>query len=513
MNSSRHQSRIAIERTGLLTRHGQASKCRVSDFTEQGFQLQTEVQPLVVGEVVHLTCALDTHEEVECRIAVTYVRQSVFGAHIVEMSPEHQKRLSRFIEDVITVNIDGTVVVPHQPGRPELQVGAHPVSQVVPILCLLGVIVLVSAITPAVKYTLQHSAIDFLELASSRVVIGFLFLAGITMWFDLQGLRALKAHHLGKLTLLGLLGVGAYPIGAWGLVYTSVTHFAIIYSLLPTFTTLISIARGKDHANVATVTGLLVSWAGCLLAVLAGPSLPGVGWGVGDALILLFTLMMSCYLVISPNTIKRVGVWTANTTMFGTASLVILSGEAARGTVPYTGLSAVVVGLLLFIGTATAAVFLLRSRALQSLSPAVVGAYHNLIPICTIGLAYLWLSESVTVYTLVGALAVVGGTELVRRAPCFHGSRQHHVVEAPRNEPMVDGLIDVELADIPSSLRGSRDVAAARGLAVARDEDKLVDEFHFSAHRPRSRRQHPGYRSRSGSRKPSTHRVKGNQES
>src|SRR5688500_9000738 len=41
--------------------------------------------------------------------------------------------------------------------------------------------------------------------------------------------------------------------------------------------------------------------------------------------------------------------------MFGTASLLILSGEAAaRGTVPSTGLSVVVVGLLLFIGTATA---------------------------------------------------------------------------------------------------------------------------------------------------------------
>ena len=96
MNSSRHQSRIAIERPGVLTRHGQTSECRVSDFTEQGFRLQTDVLPVVVGEVVHMTCALDTREEIECRIAVTYVHRSVFGAHIVEMSPEHQERLSRF---------------------------------------------------------------------------------------------------------------------------------------------------------------------------------------------------------------------------------------------------------------------------------------------------------------------------------------------------------------------------------------------------------------------------------
>ncbi len=307
--------------------------------------------------------------------------------------------------------------MPLQSDRSGPKPGARPLSQLVPILCLVGVITLVSAITPAIKYTLQHGAVDFLELASSRVVIGFLFLAGITTWLDFRGLRALRPRHILQLTLLGMLGVGAYPIGAWGLAYTSVTHFAIIYSLLPTFTTLISIGCGKDRITVATVSGLLLSWTGCLLAVTTGISLPGMGLGFGDALILLFTVMMSCYLVLSPNIVKRFGVWTSNTTMFGTASLVILAGVATRGTAPHAGLSFEVAGLLLFIGTATAGVFLLRSRALQSLSPAVVGTYHNLITICTIGLAYLWLSESVTIYTLLGAIAVVAGTELVRRAP------------------------------------------------------------------------------------------------
>src|SRR5687767_4090610 len=103
MNALRHQSRIAIERPGLLTRNGQTSECRVSDFTEEGFGLQTDALPVVVGEVIHLICALDAHEEMECRVAVTYIRPSVFGAQIVDILPEHQARLSRFIEDVITV--------------------------------------------------------------------------------------------------------------------------------------------------------------------------------------------------------------------------------------------------------------------------------------------------------------------------------------------------------------------------------------------------------------------------
>ncbi len=286
-----------------------------------------------------------------------------------------------------------------------------------PVLCLVGVILLVSSITPAIKYTFQHSTIDFLELASFRIVIGFLVLAGITSWVDLRGLRSLTRYQVLQLTLLGLLGVGAYPVGAYGLAYTSVTHFAIIYSLLPTFTTLISIGCRTDHANAVTISGLLVSWAGCLLAVTGGLSQSDMRLGSGDALALLFTLMMSCYLVLSPNLVKRFGVWTANTTMFGAVSFIILAGEAARGTAPHVVFPLTVMGLLLFIGSATAGVFLLRTRALQSLTPGVVGAYHNLIPVCTIGLAYLFLNESVTMTTLVGAAAVVAGTELVRRAP------------------------------------------------------------------------------------------------
>ena len=129
--------------------------------------------------------------------------------------------------------------------------------------------------------------------------------------------------------------------------------------------------------------------------------------------------MMSCYLVLSPSIVKRAGAWTANTTMFGTASIVILMVQATRGTIPSTDLSTFGMGLLLFIGTATAGVFLLRSRALQSLSPAVVGGYNNLIPICTIGMACLWLSEALSIRTLMGAFGVVAGTELIRRGPRF----------------------------------------------------------------------------------------------
>ncbi|HVG02988.1 MAG TPA: DMT family transporter [Nitrospira sp.] len=301
----------------------------------------------------------------------------------------------------------------------------RPLSHVVPILCLIGVVALLSSITPAIKYTLQHGSVDVLGLACSRVLIGFVFLIGITAWVDLRGLRGLTAHDIWQLTLLGMLGVGAYGVAAWGLRYTTVTHYALIYSLLPTFTTLISICCGKDRINPMTTCGIVISWTGCLVAVTNGSLGQGLSFGFGDALALLFTLMMSCHIVLSPNIVKRFGVWTANTTMFGTTAVVLLAGEIARGTLPDGQVSWEVMGLLMFIGAATAGVFLLRSRALQSLTPATVGAYHNLIPFCTIGLAYVVLSESITIYTLLCAPAVLAGTELVRRGALCPNRRPH----------------------------------------------------------------------------------------
>jgi hypothetical protein len=69
MNVLRHESRIAIERTGWLTQHGQTTACRVIDFTEHGVRLRTEVLSLKAGDVLDLKCALDGHEDIECRLA------------------------------------------------------------------------------------------------------------------------------------------------------------------------------------------------------------------------------------------------------------------------------------------------------------------------------------------------------------------------------------------------------------------------------------------------------------
>lgn len=294
-------------------------------------------------------------------------------------------------------------------------------SQIIPVLCLLGVVGLLSSITPTMKYVLQHSSLTFLSIASGRIVIGFLFLAVVTAFIDWQGLRSIGMADGARFGILGLLGVGSYVVAAYGLLYTNVTHYALIYSLLPTFTAFLSWCLSKDHLNGPSLLGIVLSWAGCVVALAPNLETGHIEFGAGDPLVLLFTLMMAAHLVLSMHIVRRHGVLSANTAMFGITAVLISGCTVAWGEpASPADLSWSIWGAVLFVGLGTASVFLLRCRSLQSLTPATVGAYHNFIPICTIAIAHLSLGEPVTPQTMIGAMAVLMGTELVRRNPVLN---------------------------------------------------------------------------------------------
>jgi drug/metabolite transporter (DMT)-like permease len=299
-------------------------------------------------------------------------------------------------------------------------------SQLVPILCLLGVVALLSTITPTLKYVLQNSGLTYLSIAGGRIIIGFLFLFCITAYLDLRGLRALDVIEGTRLGALGLLGVGSYVVAAYGLMFTNVTHYALIYSLLPTFTALFSWYLKRERLSFLSILGILISWTGCLVAL--GQNFETFAFGLGDALVLLFTLMMATHLVLSMRIIRRHGVLPANTAMFGASAVFVSGCTVAWGDPASTVLSWTVWGAVLFIGLGTASVFLLRCRSLQSMTPATVGAYHNFIPLCTITIAHLTLGEPLTTATVTGALTVMLGTELVRRSPCLPASSARDVL-------------------------------------------------------------------------------------
>jgi|RhiMetStandDraft_4_1073278.scaffolds.fasta_scaffold58553_2 drug/metabolite transporter (DMT)-like permease len=292
-------------------------------------------------------------------------------------------------------------------------------TPVIPLLCLVGVVLLLSSVTPLVKYIFQHSHLHPIRLASFRVMIGFLVLLTITWLWDRRGLMSLSADGLLRLGFVGFLGVFSYTIAAWGLMHTSVVHYSLIYGLLPSCTAALSVLSGHDRMTIPKCLGVLFSLGGCVVAIcFAVPDgEAAVHWG--DLFVLLFTVMMSAHIVFSSGIVKRFGVMVSNTVMFGSSSLLLLFGSMPWSEALQEEASPLIMLSVLYIGCATAAVFLLRCRSLQTLSPATVGTYHNLIPVCTVLLAYVWLGEPLGLSTVVGGIMVILGAEVVRRPQSF----------------------------------------------------------------------------------------------
>ena len=292
-------------------------------------------------------------------------------------------------------------------------------TPVIPLLCLVGVVLLLSSVTPLVKYVFQHSHLHPIRLASFRVMIGFLVLLTITWLWDRRGLMSLSADGLLRLGFVGFLGVFSYTIAAWGLMHTSVVHYSLIYGLLPSCTAALSVLSGHDRMTIPKCLGVLFSLGGCVVAIcFAVPDgEAAVHWG--DLFVLLFTVMMSAHIVFSSGIVKRFGVMVSNTVMFGSSSLPLLFGSMPWSEALQEEASPLIMLSVLYIGCATAAVFLLRCRSLQTLSPATVGTYHNLIPVCTVLLAYVWLGEPLGLSTVVGGIMVILGAEVVRRPQSF----------------------------------------------------------------------------------------------
>ena len=285
----------------------------------------------------------------------------------------------------------------------------------VPLACLVGVVVLLSSVTPVIKYVFQHSHVQPLGLACFRVMIGFLLLLAITWLWDRRGLLSLSAPDLLRLGLIGFLGVFSYTVAAWGLMHTSVVHYALIYGLLPSITAGLSVMVGHDRINLQKGAGILFSLIGCVVALSVAVPHEEPAIQFGDLFVLLFTVMMSAHIVFSSGIVKRFGVMVSNTVMFGSSSLLLCLGSMPWSDSLQDDSSPLILVSVFYVGCATAAVFLLRCRSLQSLSPATVGTYHNLIPVCTVLLAYACLGEPLGLSTVIGGIMVIIGAEIVRR--------------------------------------------------------------------------------------------------
>jgi PilZ domain len=97
MSDPRHHFRIPVNRRGFMHRNGATSQCTLVDLTTQGLQISADL-PLLVGDRVEIECQLEAGSRIHCALKLTHAAGGHAGGRLVDISPEHHRRLMAFLD-------------------------------------------------------------------------------------------------------------------------------------------------------------------------------------------------------------------------------------------------------------------------------------------------------------------------------------------------------------------------------------------------------------------------------
>jgi drug/metabolite transporter (DMT)-like permease len=222
--------------------------------------------------------------------------------------------------------------------------------------------------------------------------------------------------HLFKIFVLGVLGMVIYQsLAYFAAPKTSATHMGIILSLMPMMSLGMAIVALGQRLTRGALLGAVCSFLGVLLVVSHGDlrNLTQQGINMGDAMMLIATLAYALY-----STLLK--YWQMDIPAVQLLYLQILVAIVVLFPLFWfsekAGLNSANLPLVLFACVfASIAAPLAWMRAIRSLGPSRTAVFFNLMPILTIIIAALVLSERLALYHIVGGGLTLFGVVLSER--------------------------------------------------------------------------------------------------
>jgi drug/metabolite transporter (DMT)-like permease len=270
------------------------------------------------------------------------------------------------------------------------------------------------------NFSVTKAAFDtFPPLAFTAVRFALASLVLVALVRLLEGDAPLPRGALGRLIVLGVVGNTLYQIAfISGLARTTASNSALILAAMPPVTAVAAAALGVDPVRPRILAGVAIASVGVALVILAeGAGLAGGGLA-GD---LLSLAAVGCWAIYTiglrrlPPDVSPLRV-TSVTTVAGLPGLVI-AGAAELWRMDWSG-----VGTSGWAALAYATVFsLLLAYWLWNRSVAVVGPsrtviYMCLTPVVAVAAATVLLHERPHPIQAAGAVLILSGILLARRA-------------------------------------------------------------------------------------------------
>lgn len=106
MKQKRVPFRLKIHRVGQISRGGDVAWCEITEFTERGIGLRSDL-PVAVGEDIEVEFDLTNTWPIHCTIHVTHAEAPRLGGPIMAISDEHMSHIKQFIDQHTAINLTG----------------------------------------------------------------------------------------------------------------------------------------------------------------------------------------------------------------------------------------------------------------------------------------------------------------------------------------------------------------------------------------------------------------------
>ncbi len=262
---------------------------------------------------------------------------------------------------------------------------------------------------------------DPVSLAAVRMLIASVALTAI-MWWHKGGVPRIRLRQLVALMVCAALMVYANQIFfAEGLLRSTATNGSLIQALSPLVSSLMAALVFRERITPARLAGVALGLAGVSAVVLSHPGAKLSSGGIGDLLLVACVVSFAAGGVIVQRLTRKLDPLVLSVAIYAMGAVMLVLhaffGRSATDVVmlpsePWPWM------LMLFSGVlATAVGNLIWNRAISTLGVARVSMFGYWVPIFGVTFAAALLGEALTLWHLVGFIAVMAGTWLGTRQP------------------------------------------------------------------------------------------------
>ncbi len=280
----------------------------------------------------------------------------------------------------------------------------------------LGGVVLFSSKSVFAKMAYAYKA-DPLTVLYFRMLFALPLALIIGYYFEKR--REWQGINTRDVVLTALISVLGYYVSAlfnfFGLLYVEASIERLILFLYPTMVIVLSAVFANKKISFYQVLAISVSYAGLFIAFADKLMIDNsTKFWYGAFLILMSSFTYAIFLTIADGLISRMGSVRFTTIAIVSMSVCIILHVIIVGKAQVSGFDQHVYWYCLIMGVfSTVIPVYMFNAAIEKLGSSNIAIVSCLGPICTLAFSAALLSESVSVYQLIGTVVVIGGILII----------------------------------------------------------------------------------------------------